>query len=756
MQERRSGTTGRTRPDSRIGVFLRIIAALAALAALGARGGAAGQTPGLDNPIVFVTQVPVPPDTRDQLKIGATFGNHSPDGGSAGRGGDLWIRYPDGSLKNLTAAAGYGSDGFQGNGSIAVRDPSVHWDGATVIFSMVAGMDTSGSTWGLGNTSFWQIYEITGLGQDETPQIYKVPGQPDRYNNLTPVYTSDDRIVFTSDRPRNGARHLYPQHDEYDIRPIVSGVWLLDPATGGLRILAHSPSGAFTPIVDSFGRIIFTQWDHLQRDQQADYEILACEGTKFFAGVINWSDESAESVPLDDSTEVFPEPRECRTDLLAGTPMRGHDMSHFFPWQMRQDGHGLETLNHIGRHELTDWVREARTDDPNVVEYGIWNGVGRTNPNVLRDMFHVKEDPTRPGRYIGTQAVHFETQSGGQIVGLDGYPDRTADEMLAAYITHPDTAVPSDAGEPAGSDHSGLYRDPIRTTDGTYVAVHTTETRKDENEGSAAYPRSRYDYRIKTLAPTGDGHYEAATPLTGGIFKRVNYVGGPVWDRVSSEYDGELWELQPVELVARPRPPLDPPLFAEEDGYPLVERAGFDVADLRRFLVDNDLALMASRNVTIRDDADVQQPFNLRIPGGVETIGADGTVYNVAFLQIFQADQLRSLTRTNGDGETNPTQGRRVLAQPLHDTAATAASTPAPRTAPPGSVAVAFDGSAAAFVPAGRALSWQLTDPAGRPVVRERYWLTFQPGEIRVCGSCAGRATGSTNATRRGGRNRAD
>ena len=169
-----------------------------------------------------------------------------------------------------------------------------------------------------------------------------------------------------------------------------------------------------------------------------------------------------------------------------------------------------------------------------------------------------------------------------------------------------------------------------------------------------------------------------------------------------------------------------------------MERAGFDVADLRRFLVDNDLALMASRNVTIRDDVDVQQPFNLRVPGGVETIGADGAVYDVAFLQIFQADQLRSLMWTNGDGETKPVQGRRVLAQPLHDPAATAAGTPAPRTAPPGSVAVAFDGSAAAFVPAGRALSWQLTDPHGEPVVRERYWLTFQPGEIRVCGSCHG------------------
>lgn len=36
------------------------------------------------------------------------------------------------------------------------------------------------------------------------------------------------------------------------------------------------------------------------------------------------------------------------------------------------------------------------------------------------------------------------------------------------------------------------------------------------------------------------------------------------------------------------------------------------------------------------------------------------------------------------------------------------------------------------------ALSWQLTDPQGTPVARERYWVTFQPGEVRVCTSCHG------------------
>jgi hypothetical protein len=63
---------------------------------------------------------------------------------------------------------------------------------------------------------------------------------------------------------------------------------------------------------------------------------------------------------------------------------------------------------------------------------------------------------------------------------------------------------------------------------------------------------------------------------------------------------------------------------------------------------------------------------------------------------------------------------------------------PAVSGSPMSSVEVAADGSVAAIVPARRALTWQLTDPNGSSVVRERYWLTFQPGEVRVCAGCHG------------------
>lgn len=60
-----------------------------------------------DNPIVFVTMVPNPSDFGT---LAATFGNHIASPSEAFLEVDiLWIRYPDGSLKNLTAAAGLGN-----------------------------------------------------------------------------------------------------------------------------------------------------------------------------------------------------------------------------------------------------------------------------------------------------------------------------------------------------------------------------------------------------------------------------------------------------------------------------------------------------------------------------------------------------------------------------------------------------------------------------------------------------------------------
>jgi hypothetical protein len=255
--------------------------------------------------------------------------------------------------------------------------------------------------------------------------------------------------------------------------------------------------------------------------------------------------------------------------------------------------------------------------------------------------------------------------------------------------------------------------------------VHTFSTQRDQNIGTRQNPRSRYDLRLRLLAGYGP-YYRPVVTLTNGISATISY-----WDPDELvTYSGPLWELNPVEVRARLRPaqlraPLPPPEAS------VFARAGVDVAQFTDWLRRNNLALSVTRNVTTRDAADRQQPFNLRVPGGVQSVAGPGAVYDVRYLQYFQGDQIRGLT---GGGST-PREGRRVLAQVMHDQTAVRANGVLTL---PGAVAIAADGSQAAFVPAQRAMTWQLTDAAGNGVVRERYWVTFQPGEVRVCGSCHG------------------
>lgn len=690
----------------------------------GSGSGGGGASPVITtNSILFVTQVPVP---ADFTTVTSTFGSHDGNPRSCARGGDLWIRYPQGTMKNLTATGGYGNEGFQGANAISVREPCVHWDGTKAVFSMVVG-----SPGQYQQTDFyWQLYEVTGFGRSETTVITKVPNQPAGFNNISPCYASDGRILFVSDRPRSGEAHLYPQLDEYEEQPTNTGLWSVDPSTGDLFLMEHAPSGSFSPSVDSFGRVIFTRWDHLERDQQADDERAG--GSNY--GTFNYSDESAASVPTASNTEVFPEPREQWIGFINGNPGYGGDMAgyepnlvgntfnHFFPWQINQDGTEEETVNHVGRHELHHYFPANRIDDGNIISF-LGHTVFTANPRPIDNIFQMREDPLNPGTYLGIDAPEFFTHATGQIVRLHGPPGMSPDAMTVDYITHRETATYDDNPSP---NHTGHYRNPLALSDGLMIASHTVTTTGDANVGTITHPLSLYDLRLKTIV-LGSTALTAGSPLTSGITKTVSYWNP---DQLVT-YSGVLWELDPCEVRVRVVPPAPTPALPAPEMQSLTEE-GVALSALTTYLRNNDLALLVSRNLTTRDRNDRQQPYNLRVAGtATETLGAGGTVYDIAHVQFFQGDQLRGLTF----GDPSPRPGRRVIAQTMHDPSV--ANPPNP-TGPAGSVQIAPDGSMAALVPARRAMSWQLTDPAGEAVVRERYWLTFQPGEIRTCGSCHG------------------
>jgi len=651
-------------------------------------------------PILFAAQVPT---LRDIGARASTFSNHLGDVGRVARGGDLMIRYPDGTMRNLTKEAGYGSEGFQGSQSIAVREPSVHWSGTKALFSMVIGGPSARYQTG---DYFWQMYEVSGLGKNERVSITKVAGQPPFYNNVSPIYATDDRILFTSDRPRGGEAHLYPQLDEYENMPTVTGIWSLNPATGDLRLLNHAVSGAFSPTIDSYGRVIFTRWDHLQRDQQAEQPSVY--------GAFNYTDESRTAQRLNTSVEVFPEVRDPGPGGSSSVfgPVAGYTNNLFTPWQVNEDGTDEETLNHIGRHELLYGLQIPRSftsdpalsDDINTSLY-----VNRKTIRFDGGLFHIKEDPTRAGSYFGIYAREFGSLSSDQIVRFNAGKGVNPESTAIVDIT------PTDSGNGLPG---GRYRNPLPLSDGKLVASHTPTT-------TVNIESAFREFRIKQLTPDSTGRFHVPGPsLTGGISKSVSW-----WDPDTQQsFSGLLWELEPVEVVARTRPTPSVVTMEAPERAVLTEEV-IDEAALRNWMKANDLALIVTRNQTTRDRADVAQPYNLQVPGGTRSVSPrGGKVYDIAHFQIFQADQIRAFS-------ISPKQGRRPLAQPMHDPKV---KNPANPGGPPGGVKIFPDGSTAAFVPARRALAWQSTDPAGNPVVRERVWITFQPGEVRVCASCHG------------------
>ncbi len=669
----------------------------------------------LPNPVMFVTQTPY---AGDFAMVNSTFANHKGNSGSAPRGGHLYIRYPDGTLRNLTEELGFG---VKKKKLITVRDPHVHWDGSKALFSMVIGGITQDNY----DAVYFQIYEVTGIGQGQTASITKLK-QPKDYNNVAPCYATDDRIIFTSDRPRNGDRNLYPQLDEYESTATVSGLWIMNADGGNLHILDHAPSGDFDPFVDSYGRIVFTRWDHLQRDQQADadiYAIIHSQDTSYDVVTYESEDSNAKH-DLAPGDEIFPEARGAQGnatwDDLQDTE-NGHTFNHFLPWAINEDGSDHETLNHFGRLEMVGYIPSARDYLPEAYAF--------STPRIT-NFLQLIEDPTKPGRYYGTNPPEFSTHASGQIVRLDAPQGKNADELAIKYITHKNTASYIDDNQQPDATRPGLFRDPMPMSDGTLWAAHSSSPYDDdETVNDPGYPNpytysSRYDFSIKQLVKGGPNKsfIPGARLIPGGITGHVKYFENNGYRL--AKYDGPMWELQPVEVVARTRPDSNVTPLPDIEADILDAELGGDagIQELRDYLVANNLALVIARDVTMR--ADEQQDINLKVSGSDHQHAEDGsTPKEIKWLQFFSGEQVRGYRW----------DGRRVLGREMSDDL-----NPGETNAPQGSVKIADDGSAAAFVPAQRAMAWQITEADGTPAVRERLWITFKAGEIRTCTNCHG------------------
>ena len=688
----------------------------------------------LTNPIVFVTQVELPKENNGNVSntfvsVVSLFGNHLADTLHAGRGGDLWLLTTNQGLVNLTRKAGFGTNGVQDGVGIAVRDPAIHWLGKKAIFSMVVGAPTNATD----PTVFhWQLYEVTNLdlviaNTNLTPAIRLVPNQPANFNNVSPCYATDDRIIFTTDKPINAAAQIYPQLEEYRSAPTVSGTWMLNPVTGDLQILNHTPSGAFTPFVDSFGRIIETRWDHLVQDGNAvdDRLNLATNGSfNFLSEALNAATQNTNIV------ENFPEPRNFDPVGLAQSKTHGNAFNSFLPWMLPEAGGAEEVINHVGRHEFAGVMLNSFTNDNNLLSFSnlasrISTGVVSANTNFIVNCFQITEDPTNAGTYFAVDAPDFSLNGGshtaGRLIAFTGGPNVNPNAMVFMNLTTTAALTTTPL----------LYRNPLPMSDGRLIAAVTSATNaSDVNLGTDTAPRAYYQFRLMLLTNSSAGSFYSTNQfLTPGLTNAVKYWVGSLI--VTQSFS--LWELQPVEVRGRSVP------SAWNPGVATIEQNVFtsesvDLATFQADLAQRNLALVVSRNVTARDANDKQQPYNLRIPGGTNSIATGGKVYDITHLQFLQADFLRGYT----NGSHGPQPGRRVLATPLHDS--TAFNYVSSKTnAPVGGIELFPDGSQATIIPAGRAVTWQLTGNNNNDsVVKERYWITFRPGEVRTCANCHG------------------
>jgi hypothetical protein len=717
----------------------------------------------LNRTVLYITQTPMPDDslslTHDiagtRLTVASTMQSPLADTTHVARGGALWIRYP-GALsatnpRNLTAAAGYGGSvdgnnnatGFQGANSIAVQRPFVHWNGAKAIFAMIVGAPLSASD----TTQFhWQLYEITNFAQGQTPVISYVTGQPAAYNNYQACYDTQDRIVFVSDAPIGMQAHLYPQLDEYMSLPCNTGLWQLDRTTNQVKQIVHAPSGAFSPFIDSAGRVMFVQWDHLSRDVFATYDRSPIVGngdlwTQTFNGNGNFDSEGTNA-PFTLGTagnyatyNYHPEPRNFDKTAFVGTNLNSNSFNQFFPWECREDGSSHEVQNHVGRHEFGgSQAKPSFNDDDNLVPLTFAHA---TALNFL----HVTESPSSPGTFYAVSPPEVGTHVAGPILTYTGPLGQNPDTMSVTYLTST-TAVPNTAlGQSPLGTPVDIYRNPTPLSDGSMLTVHAAVTQYDTNSGTASQPKSRYDFRLRMMMASGSTLVpDTANNPTSPQNVNLSYYAGssPI------TYSGaHMWELDPVEVIDRSA--TKPAQLTSSIAS--VEQTVFDeemvhAPTFQNYLRTHNLALVVNRNSTRRDAADKQQPFNLKIATSItQTLGAvvpgvPQKIYDIGWVQLLQADALRGYTLDGQNVNASPLPGRRFMPNPLHSTLN---EMPAVAGAPSGAVKLGDDGSWAAVLPAGRAVSWQMMDGAGtKSQVKERYWVSFAPGELRTCAVCHG------------------
>lgn len=200
-----------------------------ALASLGAND--AGDLP----PILFAQRMRVP-GVAIPLGVG-------PAGRTMAAGGRLVVRERDGRFIPLHPDGAF----------YDVQQPDVSYDGRQIVFAAITHRDSAWRIWKC-SASGREITQVTFTDRDVDPaKIYGAEGAKklQRYDDLSPCWLPDGRIVFSSTR--------YPLLSQAGVP--ATNLWVVAPDGKGPRRITAERDGAESPSVDPItGRLLYSRW----------------------------------------------------------------------------------------------------------------------------------------------------------------------------------------------------------------------------------------------------------------------------------------------------------------------------------------------------------------------------------------------------------------------------------------------------------------------------------------------------------------
>lgn len=193
----------------------------------------------------------------------------------------------------------------------AIRDPQVHYDGQKILFSYRRG-----------GSSYFHLYEI-GIDGSGLTQLTEGP-----FDDIEPIYTPDGSILFCSTRCRRFVG--------CNPSPVAT-LYRCDVDGANIRELSPNPFTDNTPWMLPDGRVLFTRWEYVDRNQLSFHHLWTTnpDGTR---QMVYFGNQYQGEHP--------PVPRFSDVAMLDAKPIPGtqHVVASFSPGHGRAEHSGWVTV----------------------------------------------------------------------------------------------------------------------------------------------------------------------------------------------------------------------------------------------------------------------------------------------------------------------------------------------------------------------------------------------------------------------------